>query len=118
GAGDRAVALLRGLAAVPRVRAGQHDAGQRLRGARRPRLPPRDGRPPGGAGCRGRLYIMQSGGGVATAEAMARFPIRMIESGPAAGVLVAARYGQLTGDGELIAFDMGGTTAKLALVSG
>src|SRR5262249_42343203 len=46
------------------------------------------------------------------------FPVRMIESGPAAGALIAARYGALSGDTDLIAFDMGGTTAKLALVSG
>ena len=69
-------------------------------------------------GYRGRLFIMQSSGGAATAETMARFPVRMIESGPAAGALVAARYGALSGDTDLIAFDMGGTTAKLALVSG
>jgi N-methylhydantoinase A len=66
----------------------------------------------------GRLFIMQSGGGAATAETMARLPVRMIESGPAAGALVAARYGRLSGETELIAFDMGGTTAKLALVVG
>jgi len=66
----------------------------------------------------GRLLVMQSGGGAAAAETMARLPVRMIESGPAAGALVAARYGQLSGEPELIAFDMGGTTAKLALVAG
>ena len=71
-----------------------------------------------GRGYRGRLFIMQSGGGVAEAETMARLPVRMIESGPAAGALVAARYGQLSGEPDLIAFDMGGTTAKLALVTG
>jgi N-methylhydantoinase A len=69
-----------------------------------------------GRGYRGRLFVMQSGGGVATAEAMARLPVRMIESGPAAGALVAARYGQLVGCPDLIAFDMGGTTAKLSLI--
>jgi N-methylhydantoinase A len=69
-------------------------------------------------GYQGRLFIMQSSGGAATAETMARFPVRMIESGPAAGALIAARYGALSGDTDLIAFDMGGTTAKLALVSG
>jgi N-methylhydantoinase A len=53
---------------------------------------------------------------VATAEAMERYPVRMIESGPAAGALMAAAYGELTGHRDLIAFDMGGTTAKLALV--
>jgi N-methylhydantoinase A/oxoprolinase/acetone carboxylase beta subunit len=67
-------------------------------------------------GYRGRLFVMQSAGGVATAEAMERYPVRMIESGPAAGALMAAVYGELTGSGDLVAFDMGGTTAKLALV--
>src|SRR5438128_2636868 len=67
-------------------------------------------------GYRGRLFVMQSSGGVATAEAMQRYPVRMIESGPAAGALMAAAYGELTGHGDLIAFDMGGTTAKLALI--
>jgi N-methylhydantoinase A len=67
-------------------------------------------------GYRGRLFVMQSSGGVATAEAMERYPVRMIESGPAAGALMAAVYGELTGQRDLIAFDMGGTTAKLALI--
>jgi len=67
-------------------------------------------------GYRGRLFVMQSSGGIATAEAMQRYPVRMIESGPAAGALMAAAYGELTGHGDLIAFDMGGTTAKLALI--
>src|SRR5438034_8847473 len=67
-------------------------------------------------GSRGRLFVMQSSGGIATAEAMERYPVRMIESGPAAGTLMAAAYGELAGQRDLIAFDMGGTTAKLALV--
>ena len=67
-------------------------------------------------GYRGRLFVMQSSGGIATAEAMQRYPVRMIESGPAAGALMAAAYGELTGHRDLIAFDMGGTTAKLALI--
>jgi N-methylhydantoinase A/oxoprolinase/acetone carboxylase beta subunit len=71
-----------------------------------------------GRGYRGRLFVMQSAGGIATAEAMQRHPVRMIESGPAAGALMAAAYGELTGHRDLIAFDMGGTTAKLALVEG
>jgi N-methylhydantoinase A len=66
---------------------------------------------------RGRLFVMQSGGGIATAETMARFPVRMIESGPAAGALMAAAYGKLTGHADLVAFDMGGTTAKLSLIA-
>ena len=68
-------------------------------------------------GYRGRLFVMQSGGGIATAETMTRFPVRMIESGPAAGALMAATYGKLTGHPNLVAFDMGGTTAKLSLVA-
>ncbi len=67
-------------------------------------------------GYRGRMFVMQSSGGIATAEAMQRYPVRMIESGPAAGALMAAAYGELTGHRNLIAFDMGGTTAKLALI--
>src|SRR5438094_5417757 len=59
---------------------------------------------------------MQSSGGVATAEAMQRYPVRVIESGPAAGALMAAAYGELTGHRDLFALDMGGTTPKLALV--
>src|SRR5262249_14389921 len=67
-------------------------------------------------GYRGRLFVMQSSGGIGTAEAMERYPVRMIESGPVAGALMAAGYGELTGHRDLIAFDMGGTTAKLALI--
>src|SRR5260370_22496457 len=71
-----------------------------------------------GRGYRGRLFIMQSSGGAAEAGTMARLPVRMIESGPAAGALVAARYGQLSGEAGLIAFDMGGATAQPAPVAG
>jgi N-methylhydantoinase A len=71
-----------------------------------------------GRGSRGRLFVMQSSGGIATAEAMEHHPVRMIESGPAAGALMAAAYGELTGQRDLVAFDMGGTTAKLALIEG
>lgn len=69
-------------------------------------------------GYRGRLFIMQSAGGIATAEAMSQYPVRMIESGPAAGALIGARYGALTGHPDVIAFDMGGTTAKVSLIVG
>ncbi len=74
------------------------------------------GRAVGERGYRGRLFVMQSSGGIATAEAMERYPVRMIESGPAAGALMAAAYGEITGYRDLVAFDMGGTTAKLALI--
>lgn len=62
------------------------------------------------------LFIMQSNGGVATAEVVERFPIRIIESGPAAGALTAARYAGAAGTSNILSFDMGGTTAKLCLI--
>ncbi|MDA1000418.1 MAG: hydantoinase/oxoprolinase family protein [bacterium] len=62
------------------------------------------------------LNIMLSNGGICTAKAAEKNPIRMFESGPAAGALAAAYFGQLSGVGDLIAFDMGGTTAKACLI--
>jgi N-methylhydantoinase A len=62
------------------------------------------------------LFIMQSNGGVATTDVVVRFPIRIIESGPAAGALTAARYAKAAGTTNIISFDMGGTTAKLCLI--
>jgi N-methylhydantoinase A/oxoprolinase/acetone carboxylase beta subunit len=62
------------------------------------------------------LHIMLSNGGLATANAARRFPIRLLESGPAAGVLAAAFFGVENGHPDVLAFDMGGTTAKAGLV--
>ena len=62
------------------------------------------------------LYIMLSSGGTSTVETARRFPIRMIESGPAAGALAAAQYGALTDRPNLLSFDMGGTTAKACII--
>lgn len=64
------------------------------------------------------LLIMLSSGGTATVETARRFPIRLIESGPAAGALAAAHYGALTNRPDLLSFDMGGTTAKACLIDG
>jgi N-methylhydantoinase A len=63
-----------------------------------------------------RLYVMQNNGGIATAETAAAFPVRSLDSGPAAGAILGAHIGRLTGHEDLIAFDMGGTTAKAALI--
>lgn len=63
------------------------------------------------------LYLMHSGGGVVTSETAERFPIRLVESGPAAGAMAGLFYGKLTGLHNLVTFDMGGTTAKIALIS-
>jgi N-methylhydantoinase A len=71
-----------------------------------------------GIGVTGPLFVMLSSGGICTVETASRFPIRLIESGPAAGALAAARYGQLTGRPSLLSFDMGGTTAKCCLIDG
>jgi N-methylhydantoinase A len=67
-------------------------------------------------GFQGSLFIMLSSGGIATLETARAFPIRMLESGPAAGALAAAHYGAQAGMPSLLAFDMGGTTAKLCLI--
>ncbi len=64
----------------------------------------------------GRLLIMLSNGGVATVETAKRFPVRIIESGPAAGALAAGHVGLLSGRPDLLSFDMGGTTAKACLI--
>ena len=62
------------------------------------------------------VYIMQSNGGFATPAETRLFPVRMIESGPAAGAIAAASFGRNAGEDALISFDMGGTTAKIAVI--
>jgi N-methylhydantoinase A len=62
------------------------------------------------------LLVMQSSGGVATAEATREKPVFMVESGPAAGVMAAAHWCNTLGHANVIAFDMGGTTAKAGLI--
>jgi N-methylhydantoinase A len=60
--------------------------------------------------------IMLSNGGVATIDTARRFPIRMLESGPAGGALAAVAFGRGSGRADQLAFDMGGTTAKMCIV--
>ncbi|HET8564062.1 MAG TPA: hydantoinase/oxoprolinase family protein [Candidatus Binatia bacterium] len=67
-------------------------------------------------GFEGSFFVMLSSGGIATRETSARFPVRLLESGPAAGALAAARAGILSGHRDLLSFDMGGTTAKLCVI--
>ncbi|MBI2217274.1 MAG: hydantoinase/oxoprolinase family protein [Candidatus Rokubacteria bacterium] len=67
-------------------------------------------------GFRRQLYLMHNTGGVATAAMTARFPVRSLDSGPAGGAILATHVGALTGQQDLVAFDMGGTTAKATLV--
>ena len=67
-----------------------------------------------GFGCP--LLLMTSGGGLTTLEIATRFPIRLVESGPAGGAILAAEIARECNCENALSFDMGGTTAKLALI--
>ena len=67
-------------------------------------------------GFRGRFLLMLSSGTLAAPDVARRFPVRLLESGPAAGALLAGHIGSLIGQPDLVGFDMGGTTAKICLV--
>ncbi len=67
-------------------------------------------------GFKGNFYLMLSSGGIATVNTAIKFPVRLLESGPAAGAIAANAYGKLTGNLNLISFDMGGTTAKICVI--
>ncbi len=64
----------------------------------------------------GKWYVMASNGGILTPETAADFPVRILESGPVGGALAAAHHGLEVGRRELVAFDMGGTTAKACII--
>jgi N-methylhydantoinase A len=64
------------------------------------------------------LLLMLSNGGLTHVEEAKRVPVQMLESGPAAGALAASFFGGADGVRDLLAFDMGGTTAKLSLIDG
>jgi N-methylhydantoinase A len=70
------------------------------------------------AGFAGRLLLMTSGGGVIGLDAARRFPIRLVESGPAGGAILASRIAAECGLERVLSFDMGGTTAKICLIDG
>lgn len=62
------------------------------------------------------VLLMTSGGGLTTLETAIRFPIRLVESGPAGGAILAGRVAAEVGLDKVISFDMGGTTAKICLI--
>jgi N-methylhydantoinase A len=62
------------------------------------------------------LLMMLSGGGLATLETAIQFPIRLVESGPAGGAIIAGQIAAECGLPEVLSFDMGGTTAKVCLI--
>lgn len=70
-----------------------------------------------GLGITAPLFMMLSNGGLTHVDEAKRVPVQLLESGPAAGALSAAFFGQRSGQPDLLAFDLGGTTAKLALVT-
>ena len=71
-----------------------------------------------GRGFAGALFVMLSGGGVATLDTAVRFPVRLIESGPAGGAIFASQIAAESGLERVLSFDMGGTTAKICLIDG
>ena len=68
-------------------------------------------------GSHGAFFVMSSSGGTLSLDLAREFPVRLIESGPAAGVSIAAHYAERQGLPDLVSFDMGGTTAKISLIT-
>src|SRR5262249_50928944 len=62
------------------------------------------------------IHLMTSGGNLASLETAARFPVRLVESGPAGGAVLAGQLALERGERGILSFDMGGTTAKICLI--
>jgi N-methylhydantoinase A len=67
-------------------------------------------------GVRGPIFLMQSGGGLTTIDTACRYPIRLVESGPAGGAIFSATIARQCDLANVLSFDMGGTTAKICLI--
>jgi N-methylhydantoinase A len=65
---------------------------------------------------RGAIYLVTSGGGLTSIETARRFPVRLIESGPAGGAIFASQIAARAAEKKVLSFDMGGTTAKICLI--
>ncbi len=63
------------------------------------------------------LFLMMSGGGLTTLQTAMQLPIRLVESGPAGGAILASDLARQAGLDEVLSFDMGGTTAKICLIA-
>ncbi len=70
----------------------------------------------GAAGIAAPCLLMTSGGNLITLETAAKFPVRLIESGPAGGAILAAHIARDLAEDRVVSFDMGGTTAKICLI--
>jgi len=68
------------------------------------------------AGVRCPLYLMLSGGGITTLDTAVRFPVRLVESGPAGGAIFASYIARQLDLDDVVSYDMGGTTAKICLI--
>jgi N-methylhydantoinase A len=68
------------------------------------------------AGVRCPLYLMLSGGGITTLDTAVRFPVRLVESGPAGGAIFASHIARQLQLDDVVSYDMGGTTAKICLI--
>ena len=64
----------------------------------------------------GTIYLVTSGGGLTAIETARRFPVRLVESGPAGGAIFAAEVAARAGEARALSYDMGGTTAKICLI--
>jgi len=62
------------------------------------------------------MLLMTSGGGITTTDTAIRFPVRLVESGPAGGAIFAAAIARQNGLDQVVSFDMGGTTAKICFI--
>jgi N-methylhydantoinase A len=67
-------------------------------------------------GFKGTIYLVTSGGGLTAIETARRFPVRLVESGPAGGAIFAAQMAARAGVPQALSYDMGGTTAKICLI--
>lgn len=67
-------------------------------------------------GFKGTIYLVTSGGGLTAIETARRFPVRLVESGPAGGAIFAAQMAARAGEKQALSYDMGGTTAKICLI--
>ena len=64
----------------------------------------------------GTIYLVTSGGGLTAIETARRFPVRLVESGPAGGAIFAAEVAARAGEARALSYDMGGTTAKICRI--
>ena len=108
--------FLRRAAGDEGIRAHQHHGGERLSARDHARLPPASESGLRGIGIAAPVLVMTSNGGMLAADVTCEKPVMVVASGPAGGVVGAARLGIARDDRDVIVFDMGGTTAKAVII--